>query len=111
MQNGRRGILDIIEAYVDMLLNLIAILVAYAFSIMIFGEEDVPMFSPVTVLLIMLQLILSSFVYHSLNMYRPTRYMRNYHSFPEAFRVNFVYYGAMAVIIAVVTRDGYKRRK
>ena len=108
MQNGRRGILDIIEAYVDMLLNLIAILVAYAFSIMIFGEEVVPIFSPVTVLLIMLQLILSSFVYHSLNMYRPTRYMRNYHSFPEAFRVNFVYYGAMAVIIAVVTRDGYK---
>ncbi|MBQ8689806.1 MAG: undecaprenyl-phosphate glucose phosphotransferase [Clostridia bacterium] len=108
MQNERRGILDIIEVYIDMLLTLVAILVSYFFAVMIISEEIVPLDSPITVMLIALQLLMSSFVYHALNMYRPTRYQRRYHSFPEALRANLVYYGAMALIIAFVAREGYR---
>ncbi len=108
MQNGRRGILGVIETYVDMSLNLIAILIAYFFTIMIHAEVIIPLDSPYTVIIIAIQLLLSSFTYHALNMYRPTRYMKPYHSFPEAFRANLVYYGGMAVIAAFMTREGYR---
>ena len=108
MQNGRRGILNVVETYVDMFLNLVAILMAYFFTIMIYAEILIPLDSPYTIICIALQLLFSSFVYHALNMYRPTRYRKTYHSFPEAMRANLAYYGAMAVLIAFLTREGYR---
>ena len=108
MQNSRNGILGIIETYVDMFLNLVAILIAYVFTIMIYAEVKIPLDSPYTIIIIAIQLLLSSFTYHALNMYRPTRYMKPYHSFPEALRANVVYYGGMALISAIMTREGYK---
>lgn len=96
------------ETYVDMFLNLIAILIAYFFTIMIHAEVKIPLDSPYTVIVIAIQLLLSSFTYHALNVYRPMRYMKPYHSFPEPFRANLVYYGGMSVIAAFMTREGYK---
>lgn len=51
---------------------------------------------------------MSSFVYHAVGLYRPTRYMRNYHSLPMALKANLVYYGLLAVAVAVMTRAEYR---
>ena len=108
MPNGRRGILDILETYIDMIINLIAMLIGYVFTVMIHNEQIVALFDPVTIIIIMVQLMLSSFVYHALNMYRPTRYMKSYRSLPEALRANLIYYGATSLIVAFIAAEQYK---
>ncbi len=107
MQNGRRRIADIVETYVDILLNIIAILISYFFAIMIRGEQVVPLGSPITVLIIALNLLMITFVYTTFNMYRPNRYARRFRSIYEPLRANLVYFGAMAAIIAFIAREGY----
>ena len=107
MPNGRRGMLDIIETYIDMIINLIAMLIAYVFTVIIHTEKVVEISDPIVIIVILVQLMLSSFVYHALNMYRPTRYMKNYRSLPEALRANLVYYGATSVIVAFVAAEQY----
>lgn len=115
MQNSHRSIFDTIETYIDMALNLVAILMSYFFAVTIcaenllgVGEMIVPIDNPYTIIIIALNILAMTFVYNVLDMYRPTRYQRRYRSFPEAFKVNFTYYGVMAVIILLVTRESYR---
>ena len=111
MQNENRGIFSAFETYIDMLINLIAFVISYIFVIMIdrSGTVLVELVHPATIVILFLNMLLSSFVYHILNLYRPTRYMKPYRSFPEVFKVNVVYFGSMAVISAFVTRVGYRQ--
>lgn len=111
MQNENRGIFSAFETYIDMLINLIAFVISYIFVIMIDRSETVlvELVHPATIVILFLNMLLSSFVYHILNLYRPTRYMKPYRSFPEVFKVNVVYFGSMAVISAFVTRVGYRQ--
>ena len=107
MPNNRRRIANIVETYLDILLNIIAIIISYFFSIIIRGEQVVPLNSPVTLLLIALNLLCMTFVYTTLNMYRPNRYAYRFRSIYEPIRANLLYFGAMAVLIAFLARDGY----
>ena len=107
MPNGRRRIANIVETYIDILANIIAIIISYFFAIMIREEQVVPLNNPVTLLLIALNLLCITFVYTTLNMYRPNRYARKFRSVYEPLRANLLYYGALAAIIAFVTEDGY----
>ncbi len=107
MPNNRLRIANIVETYVDILFNIIAIIISYFFAIMILGEQVVPLSSPITVLLIALNLLLLTFVYTTFNMYRPNRYARKFRSIYEPLRANLLYFGGMAAVIAFVTREGY----
>ena len=107
MPNGRRRIANIVETYIDILLNIIAIIISYFFAIIIREEQVVPLNSPVTLILIALNLLCITFVYTTLNMYRANRYARKFRSIYEPLRANLLYYGALAAIIAFVTGDGY----
>ena len=109
--------LDVIETYVDILINLLAILMAYFFNITLVAadvffhegwDEIIPLSSPYCIAIIMFQLLVSSFIYHAVGLYRPTRYHRNYHSLPMALKANLVYYGMLAVVVAVMTRPTYR---
>lgn len=108
MPNGHRGILDITETYIDMLINLAATLIAYLFTVLIYENQVIAIASPTTIIIILMQIMLSSFIYHALNMYRPTRYMKSYHSLPEALRVNAIFFGAASVIVAFFSHDEYQ---
>lgn len=107
MQHESRGIVNIIENYVDMLINIIAIVAGYLFVLMIY-EPIIELTHPLTIVLIFLNLVIMSFVYHAFGLYRQTRYMRRFHSLPEVLRANLVYFGGMSLIVAFVTRIGYK---
>lgn len=115
MRNGRRAILDVFEVYFDMALNLAAILIAYFFTMLVRGEwlsnhnvARIPLNTPWSIGILAFQILAISFVYHSLNMYRPTRYMRKYRSIFEPLRANLVYFGIMALIILIITREDVK---
>lgn len=101
-----------IEAYIDMLINLSSIVISYIFLVMInWGEEigGISIAHPVTIIIIFGNVLCASFVYHILNFYKPNRYVRHFRSFPLVFKGNFVYFGALAVITAVVARPGYRQ--
>jgi Undecaprenyl-phosphate glucose phosphotransferase len=107
MPNGKRRIANIVETYIDILLNIIAIIISYFFAIIIREEQVVPLNNPVTLLIIAFNLLCITFVYTTLNMYRPNRYARKFRSIYEPLRANLLYYGALAAIIAFLSAEGY----
>ncbi len=111
MNSGSRSIFSVLENYLDMVINTFAILGAYVLSVVVANEDRVKYIdlqSPVTVAIIFLNVLLISFTYHALSMYRHDRYMKIYHSFPEVLRANLVYFGIMTSIMAIITRTGYR---
>lgn len=91
-----------------MLINLMAFVVAYVFVLMV-DEPMIELTNPVTVAILFFNMLVSSFVYHIMNLYRPLRYMKPYRSFPAVCKVNCVYFGALAVITTFVARPGYRQ--
>ena len=108
MHNESRGVFSEIENFIDMLINMIAFVVSYVFLIM-FEDVKVELAHPVTVIILFVNMLLSSFTYHMMNVYRPSRYMKPYRSFPEVFKVNLVYFGTLAVIVTFLTRPSYRQ--
>ena len=103
-----RGIFSIIENYVDIIINLLAIAMAYVFVIMIYGPK-INIANPGAILIIFGDVIVCSFVYHMMNIYKPNRYVRSFRSFPAVFHANFVFFGTIALITAFCARSGYKQ--
>ena len=108
MQNNNRGFLAIMETYIDMIINIVAIFASYVLTVLIFQVEVIPLFNAVTVAIIFANILLISFTYNLLNMYRANRYAKTYHSFPEVLRANLIYFGIMAAISAVATAEAYR---
>ena len=112
MHSERRGILSVVEVYIDMLINLGAIAISYLFIKMInWGEEinKIYISHPVTLIIIFGNVICASFVYLIFNFYKPNRYQRHFRSFPLVFKGNFFYFGTLSVITAFVAQPGYRQ--
>ena len=111
MQNENRGVFSAFETYIDMLINMIAFIISYIFVIMIDSSETalVELLHPVTIIILFFNMLMTSFVYHMLNVYRPLRYMKPYRSLPEILKVNLIYFGALSAIAAFLTRAEYKQ--
>ena len=111
MQNEKRGVLSTFEVYIDMIINLVSIVTAYLFVVMIRWDEgiSVNITDSIAIIIIFANILAASLVYHILNLYKPNRYLRHFKSFPVVFRVNFVYFGTIAVITSFVARAGYKQ--
>ena len=105
MQNQQRSILDVVEGYIDMLINLISILMAYFFTVMAFGEMVVPLANPRPMIFVGSISFMSYFVYHLMNLYRSSRYRSRLRMWPRVINANFVLYGIVEFIIAMVTED------
>ena len=107
MQNESRGIFNIIENYLDMLINLIAIVAGYLLVVVIYGPM-IDIMHPIAIVIIFFNLVICSFVYHAFGLYKRHRYSKIFHSFPVVLRANLAYFGGMSLIVAFVTRVGYK---
>lgn len=90
-----------------MFINSVALVVSYVF-LLFFFEHKIAITQPLTIAIMFLNILALSFVYHVLNVYRPTRYMKSYHSFPEILKVNFVFFGIMMLIVVFSTRASYR---
>ena len=112
MKRGQRGILDVIEGYVDMVFNLLAIVAAYLLALLVKGDSVIDeagnrlitLNHPWTVALVMLNVIMASFVFTLTGLYKPGRYRGRFSSFSAPLRANIIYYGLMAIVVLLATR-------
>ncbi len=109
MHNHNKGILDVVEGYIDMLINLISMLMAYFFAIMVFDAVVVPIANPRPMAFVVSVPFISYFVYHLVNLYAPERYRTKRHFFPRIVNANFILYGIVELIVVVVTEDVSRR--
>ena len=105
MQNQQKGVLDIVEGYIDMLLNLLSILMAYFFTVTIFGETVLLLSGIRTMLFIFATSFTSYLVYHLMNLYKLSRYRALTRFLPRVINANFVLYGLVEILVAFVTTD------
>lgn len=109
MQNQNRGILDIVEGYIDMLINLISMLMAYFFTIMAFDGVVISLTNPRPMAFVVSVPFASYFIYHLMNLYASSRYRTRHHFLPRIINANFVLYGFVEIIIALATEDISRR--
>lgn len=107
MSKENRGLFSALENYLDMLINLLAILVSYVFVIMFKGQKFA-ISHPLAIILLFVNVLVASLVYHAMNIYTPSRYMKPYRSFPAIFKANCVYFGANTIIATFLTRSEYR---
>ena len=109
MQNQQRSIFDVVEGYIDMLINLISILMAYFFAVMAFGEVVITIENPRPMIFVASISFSSYFVYHLMNLYRASRYRTTIRMWPRIINANFILYGIVEFIVALVTADVSRR--
>ena len=109
MQNQSRGILDIVEGYIDMFINLISMLMAYFFTIMAFDEVVIPLLNPKPIAFVASVSFASYFIYHLMNLYALARYRTRHRFLTRIINANFVLYGMVEIIIALATEDISRR--
>ncbi len=105
MQNQQKGVLDIVEGYIDMILNLLSILMAYFFTVTIFGDAIVSLSDPRTIAFMLATSFSSYLIYHLMNMYKLSRYRALHRFLPRVINANFVLYGIAEIIVAFITTD------
>ncbi len=113
MENKGMGFFVVFENYLDMLLNLLSFLIAYVFTLMlpesiVNTPTEILLTNPYTILILVLDMLLASLVYHTANIYSRDRYLGTFSSVGPILRVNFIFFGIMALISAFVTKAGYK---
>ncbi len=108
MQKTNRGLFTMLETYLDIIINLIAILISYVLTVVVTNSTVIALDSPYTVALIFLNMIVMSFIYHIFNMYRPMRYRGKRHRFPSILRCNLIYFGIMITVSAFLTHGDYR---
>lgn len=101
---GNRSFLTVVETYFDMLINIASIYIAYVFLILMV-EPAVEITSPFTIIGIMLTVFCSSFVYQGLNLYHPIVRQKRYSVSFEIIRINLIFFGALALLSALIISD------
>jgi Undecaprenyl-phosphate glucose phosphotransferase len=92
MQNRQRGIGVVVENGIDMCLNISALAMAYIFAVLFKVPESVSFDSPRTMMIMFLVVLLQSFVFQGLNLYRPLPFAHPSVMLGKIFRANVVYY-------------------
>lgn len=103
MHNRRGNIFDALEGYIDVLINILSLLMAYFFAVMAFGEMVISVTNIRPVIFIAAVSFSSYFVYHFMYMYKPSRYRTTNRFRSLLFKANLTVYGIVASIVALVT--------
>ena len=109
MHNQHGGIFDVLEGYVDMLINLLSILMAYFLSILAFGDTVV-LLTNLRPMVFAVSISFSSYlVYRLMNLYRPSRYRARLLMAPRIVNANFVLYALVECMVLISTHDESKK--
>ncbi|MBR5139838.1 MAG: undecaprenyl-phosphate glucose phosphotransferase [Clostridia bacterium] len=103
MHNQQKGIFDVLEGYFDMLINLVSVLMAYFFSVIVFGKTTIPIANPRPMLFVASVSLSSYLIYHLSNLYAPQRYRTTSTQWLRVVKANLALYGAVELFIAMVT--------
>ena len=107
MNEQNKSIFAMIENYLDMLINAVAIYVAYFFGILIIGTQppaSVNVTSPSSVIWILVCVISGSFIYQAFNIYKTHIYVKAYLANVAIIKANLVYFGTIAIIVAIAAK-------
>lgn len=107
MQNERRSIFSLIENYVDMLLNIISIYIAFFFSCLV--EEPAENLYPTlpgTIIFILLITLALSLIYQLFNVYRPTVFIKSSKAKADIIRANLTAFSILTLVIMLFAREG-----
>ncbi|MBQ2737708.1 MAG: undecaprenyl-phosphate glucose phosphotransferase [Clostridia bacterium] len=107
MNEQNKSIFAMIENYLDMLINAVAIYVAYFFGILIIGTQppaSVNATSPSSVIWILVCVISGSFIYQAFNIYKTHIYVKAYLANVAIIKANLVYFGTIAIIVAIAAK-------
>lgn len=105
MQNQHRSIFDLAEGYIDMLINVISIIMAYFFAVMAFGQVVVAISNPRPMIFVFSITFSSFFIYHLMSLYKPSRYRIRMRMWTRIINANLILYGLVAFMVAIVTED------
>ena len=78
MHNNRNP-LSALESYLDMIINVLMIYIAYFLTCLIKSEPTVYPNEPVTVVAILIMAIVTSFIYQAMNLYKDTFFSKSAH--------------------------------
>ncbi len=105
MNEQNKSISAMIENYLDMLINAVAIYVAYFFSSLIWGSQPpANATAPVSVIWILVCVIVGAFTYQAFNIYKTHIYVKAYLAIVAIIKANLVFFGAIAVVVALLAR-------
>ena len=108
MPNGKRSILSMLESYLDMAINALALCVAFIVA-HIFGTT--PPFSitnPQAIIAIFTIMIISSFMYHVTDNYRPTIYTVPRKSYFNVIKANVMVFALIMIWIVFFGKEGMR---
>ena len=106
MQNDKRSFFAMVENYIDMIINILAVYIAFFFTCLI---DDTPPFYPNTpqiVIWILVFVIFISFVYQAFNIYRPAVFIKATRTFWEIFKANFTASAILTIFLMVFASEG-----
>lgn len=103
MQNRPKGVFDVVEGYLDMLINLVSVLMAYFFAVILFGDATIPIANPRPMLFVASVSLSSYLIYHLSNLYATQRYRTPAPILRRVVRANLILYGAVEIFVAMVT--------
>ena len=101
-ENGNKNILSAIENVFDIFINSAALFAAFLFAVTLKNPGGITPESPATVLFIFIVVVFQSLVFMSLNLYRPIPFIKQRHILYSLFRVNFVYYLAVELVVILL---------
>lgn len=96
-----------IENYIDMVLNVAAVYIAYFFTCLFRYPPIIPT-EPEVVIWILIIVILGSFLYQTFNVYKTTVFAKSFHSIVRLMEANLVFFGILAVYFALFGPIGTK---
>lgn len=103
MSGNRKSLLRIVDMYMDMCINFASAVIAYLFVLLahrpVFSLRSAPVIAG-----LFFSLLFGSFIYQLFNLYHTLPNTRNFTVSGEILRVNFTYFGILAVLTTLFAR-------
>ena len=107
MSNDKRSFFAIAESYIDMIINILSIYIAFFFSCLIDDPDDSLYPNSVQmVITILFTVIFISFIYQTSNIYKPAVFIKAAQSAISIIRANLAAFSIVTLIFMIIAKDG-----
>ncbi|MBQ3017095.1 MAG: undecaprenyl-phosphate glucose phosphotransferase [Clostridia bacterium] len=108
MPSGKRSLLSMIESYMDMIINAVSVYVAFILACLFSGDPPFEITEPEALIAIFAVIIVSSFMYHVTDNYRPTIYTLPRKSYWNIIKANVMAFALIMIWIAFFGKEGMR---
>ena len=108
MPNGKRSLLSMLESYVDMIINAVAVYIAFVIVCLFNPNPPFEITDPKALIAIFAVIIITSFMYHATDSYRPAIYTIPRKSYWNIIKSNMMAFALIMVWIAFFGIEGMR---